>query len=686
MLVRGMNRELIGERLLYAARGARRLIDRRAPLLLALAALLVVAILTTVALVKFDRFGYDGLDLAIYTQTVHESAQGNLFGLTIHPHSYLGDHVELILLALVPIYALFAAPQTLLIIQILALASGAFAVYAIGRCFLSRSASLAVALAYLLSPLVGNAALFEFHALPFAIPLLLAAAYGYLRRRFGFFLLFAVLALTVREDVALVVAAFGLVALIDRRRWYWTAAPLALGAAWFAASLHLAASLNAYDQYKYLRYYGWLGENAGDIVVNFFRHPLRWLPRLVSLWDLEFLLGAFLPLLFLPLLRPKWLVPALPILFQLLLLNSSGEQLLQIHYPALLVPFLFIATIAAVRSLAMGGKTRLMAKLAHWRRGIIAFLPVAALYFAVVLGPFWSAPREAVRPFDREDIAMQDAFVALVPKDAPLATTFIPLQKTAERSRVYSLNYVFLGRKQFSELPYELPADAAYLLIDLDDLTGFDLIYTDTDYRGKRGFERIQEVIDRGFALVAWEDHLTLWQRGPGTAAAALVAHPVAALAYSAPIRMDGRIAFLGSLGRDGTAVLTAERSPIAPHPAVLPLSLVWQATEKMDKDYELAFRLYRGNALAYEKFFPLASGLFPSSAWAVGEPVRTNYRFRIPAQLKPGSYEVRIALVNLKAHTGLDGWRSIDFRSTVDETLGGELSLGSISLPASTR
>ena len=45
--------------------------------------------------IKFANYGYNALDLGIYNQVFYNSAHGNFFDFTVHPHSYLGDHFEI---------------------------------------------------------------------------------------------------------------------------------------------------------------------------------------------------------------------------------------------------------------------------------------------------------------------------------------------------------------------------------------------------------------------------------------------------------------------------------------------------------------------------------------------------------------------------------------------------------------
>jgi uncharacterized membrane protein len=75
--------------------------------------------------------GYNALDLAIYRQVAANSIHGHWFAMSIHPHSYLGDHVELFFAALFPFYAVAQHPLTLLILQSIAVALAAVPLVAV---------------------------------------------------------------------------------------------------------------------------------------------------------------------------------------------------------------------------------------------------------------------------------------------------------------------------------------------------------------------------------------------------------------------------------------------------------------------------------------------------------------------------------------------------------------------------
>src|SRR3989344_4432310 len=182
--------------------------DSRAGLLLAAAAALWLAIIFIAAQWKYANLRYTAMDLGIFTQVVARSAVGDWFGSTIHPPTYLGDHFSPTLLALTLPYRLVPSPLTLVFLLQFSLALGAWPLYRLSRPALPPLGALAAGLAYLVSPFTQNLALFEFHFIAFSVPVLLAAANSFARKKLPAFSGWCLASLLIREDVALAVLGF----------------------------------------------------------------------------------------------------------------------------------------------------------------------------------------------------------------------------------------------------------------------------------------------------------------------------------------------------------------------------------------------------------------------------------------------------------------------------------------------
>lgn len=79
----------------------------------------------------------------------------------------------------------------------------------------------------------------------------------------------------------------------------------------------------------------------------------------------------------------------------------------------------------------------------------------------------------------------------------------------------------------------------------------------------------------------------------------------------------------------------------------ILPLSLYWQTSQKLEADYTVAWFLADENNIPAVQGFDSqpAWGLAPTSQWKPGQPLWDNRALRLPGDLKPGQYHLWIKL-----------------------------------------
>lgn len=495
-----------------------RFINHHATALLWSAIVAFILAITAACLWKYSIYAYDAMDLAMFNSIFWKSLHGQLFGQSIHPHLSLGDHAELVIPVLLPLYALRPDPRTLLVLQAAALALPAAVIYNLTKRRLTAVASLGrnlvkplallVAALWLIYPATQNAALFEFHILPFAILPLFLAASAYDAKRAGQFAIWSALALLVREDVALVVAGFGLLAWLEDRPWKWRLYPIIAAGLWFVVVQRIIGFFAPAGSYKFLVYYGWLGSTWPELAANLVRHPWRVAAHLMTLGNLEMVLAFLMPLLFLPLVRPKRLTLAVGPLLAIVLSSAGGGALIsQTHYATLFIVPIFLATIEAAAALAAKPIVRMpiLANLpTAWFLGMVV---AGALYSMVFLGPLPSIIIGMWGGRGRPLAELADAAIAQIPTNAPVAAGYRFLPRLSSRNRLYSLNYLFFGSTQFGERPYLPPDDLAYILTDDNDF----LTYLGNSQKTTWMRERHDAGRDR-LAPLAGE---TIWRQGP---------------------------------------------------------------------------------------------------------------------------------------------------------------------------
>ena len=302
--------------------------------LLGLLVVLFCAYYGALALCQRDSF-VSSLDLTDVNQTMWNTVHGHFSRMTARPamSSRLGFHVEPLLLALVPLYAVAPSAKTLILVQVVALALVAVPLYLLAAGALGRPTwALAFPLLYLLSPAAHNAALSYFHPVTLGVLPALAAVLAVWRGRVRAALLFAAVALLAREDYGLWLAALAVVGWARTRQRVWIAAGLA-GLAWFLVTtlVIIPAFLTEHQSLFWDRYLFWLEGPEAWRSQGFLADKGRYLLNLLLLGGA----GA--------LLAPLWALPALPALGLNLLANYPLPVSLDSYYSSLIAPLLLAA-------------------------------------------------------------------------------------------------------------------------------------------------------------------------------------------------------------------------------------------------------------------------------------------------------------------------------------------------------
>ena len=128
--------------------------------------IIVTAYLILFTSIKFNQhlsFQTDG-DTSIFVQALWNTLHGNFFYSTFDNISLLRVHSAYILFLILPIYALIPSPLTLMFIQVFIVSLSAILLYFLCLdLFKSQKISIMVTFAYMFSPFLIKAILYEFH-------------------------------------------------------------------------------------------------------------------------------------------------------------------------------------------------------------------------------------------------------------------------------------------------------------------------------------------------------------------------------------------------------------------------------------------------------------------------------------------------------------------------------------------
>ena len=163
--------------------------------------------------------GTSSYDSALYDQGIWLVSRFEAPFVTLMGRNLFGDHSSFILVALVPFYWIWPSAGVLFFAQSLAIGAGAIPVFLYARRRLeSEWAGVALASAYLVHPAIGGTNLENFHPDSFLGVFVGAAIWAALERRWRTYVLFVVLALSVKEDASLVLVPLGLWVAVQRDR------------------------------------------------------------------------------------------------------------------------------------------------------------------------------------------------------------------------------------------------------------------------------------------------------------------------------------------------------------------------------------------------------------------------------------------------------------------------------------
>lgn len=307
-------------------------------------------------------------DLGIFDQASWLMAGGHRPFVTSIGIDIFADHVSPVLVIFAGLYRLAATPAWLLAVQALCL--GATVVPLRKLADELDVARWVPTVAVVLSAPLLSAAVYDVHPIVFATPAvawaLLASARGEVRQVTMAGLVVAL----CRADAVTALVGIAVVSAPSVRRRLLTLVPVPL-----VASVVIPRWLGTWQTFH--RYYPRLGSSWFDAGL----HPWRLAAALVSAGSLRQLLWWLLPVGFLPLLRPRWVLALVAAGLPLLLSSWPGIVVPWYHHAAFLVPIAVTGALHGWKRLQVGvgavpGHPRLAGALLV--AGLVAGLAVAS--------------------------------------------------------------------------------------------------------------------------------------------------------------------------------------------------------------------------------------------------------------------------------------------------------------------
>ncbi|MFC1598061.1 DUF2079 domain-containing protein [Patescibacteria group bacterium] len=613
-----------------------------------------IAIMAALCVAQFYLFIYDGWDLGIFSQVVWNTSQGRFFEFSFSPFTYLVDHRAWILLLIAPLYLVAAHPITLVVLQVIVMAFGAVPLYLLTLHVLQEEkratetksgqwkkykpehVGLFAVVAYLIYPTVLSIQLSEFHVLSFVLPLTLWLWYAVVKSHWKMVWVVFALLLLVREDVALMTSGIGLLLLLtnkfkEKRNWLRASIMTGVSALWFIGMMVLGAVLSPEKSPRFLSLYEWLpGAGASEFIAVVLGYD-----------HLIVVLLLLAGVVFLPLLRIRYLIPAVAPLFLHLLVAGPIVRFIFVHYAALVLPWLFIAAVYGFARLQQWIRTR---PSQHWifridlRLVLPVFIGTILLAQSVVIGPAPFKVHQYSLVKDRNLAEYLEA-VQLVGEDDAVLVSNRLWTHLSKRTGFYPSKHIIRGKEHLLDTDYTLPSRVDWVMLEHETLLRADISISFEERAD--AWQRLRSLLDNNrLELVRLTEDMVIF--GPRGASegeemlwqdAKVLANPV--IETSGAVQLVSWEYVAGSdevsesemsLDGGGDLYLQFEKMAVA------------------DVDYHFRVRWKdSGGNVVKEKIFALGFGIDPTHAWDVGLEARR--KVRVPLQHTPAATVIELSV-----------------------------------------
>lgn len=411
-----------------------------------------------------NGLGTSAYDFGLYDQGIWLMSRGHSPFVTLMGRNLFGDHSSFILVLLIPLYWVFSSTALLFVVQSIVVAIGALPVYWFSRQRL-RSEPLAAAMAgvYLLHPSISWTNLENFHpdaALGTLVAFAIWAAYA---GKWRWYWVAVVLALSVKEDVAFVLAPLGLWVSLkaDKKRGLITSL-----ASLFTMALMFLVVMRSFTGVAFRNSWRIPFGGIGGLLKTALTQPTKLISYLWSEDRPTYVWQMLAPVGFVFLYEPSLALVGFVMLASNVVSTFWYQHQIQYHYSIIIVPCIVMGTVWA---------------LGKFSRPARKWVSACIIATSLVCGYLWS-PMPLARTTTTSWNSQMPPVVAAresisrVPEDAVVAAYHSLTAQMARRVTIYSFPNPFVrnlyGPDVFAggdRLPGADEVEYVILPVNLDD-------------------------------------------------------------------------------------------------------------------------------------------------------------------------------------------------------------------------
>ena len=329
------------------------------PLIVSRIIILATLIFFICSSLRHAFFYSTGFDLGIYDQVVYLISQGESPISSFLGYHHLGNHAAWAVYPLGLFYMIYPDVHWLLLLQAICLALGSWPTWCLARLAgLNQGQAVAIAISYLLYPVIFNLNLFDFHPEVMALPAILGAILAARLKRIFWFCIAIIWVLGCKAVLSLTVAFIGVWLLAFEKRKFCGLIALFLGILWFIIVTQGIIPFFSGEEVAGVGRYSYLGDSVGEIIINIFLQPRAVLGKILSWETIKYIFLLFLPVIWgiFPLLQTNQailpnlipLIPTIPTIMLNVLSEVQFQRSLNYQYSLPIISFLFLTLISCL--------------------------------------------------------------------------------------------------------------------------------------------------------------------------------------------------------------------------------------------------------------------------------------------------------------------------------------------------
>ena len=348
-------------------------------------------------------------------------------------HNYLFEQAGFLIYPVAMVARVFPTAITLLVVQSAALALAVVPLWRLARDVVNLrvGTTIAIVVAYGAYSAIHAINIAGFHLEVLALPAIIAAVLNGKRERWIRYWIMIAIVLAARADLGIAIAGLGVLWWLEGRRRLGYSTAL-VGLAWATLAILVIQPGYAGGDFPHVEAFAaYGGDNPFSVLWGIVTSPVTFVQELFSQANFLTVVTLLAPVLFLPVVAPRYLLPAVPLFCLYLVADVPSGTLEEAGQFVPITAFVFVALTFGI---AKTGRV-IVQKVNIDRRLISALVFTAAVFFVrdAVTSPYeepWSWGRQDgidQARFDAADLIPEDAVVRAAPKVLPLITERVGL-------------------------------------------------------------------------------------------------------------------------------------------------------------------------------------------------------------------------------------------------------------------